>query len=320
MENAMTFLPVQENKINDVVSFWNANFSTAFHVNESMICRKVLEDKDLFLPGTFLCMEGNNIVGLIVTKVSDNSLPEYQNTAWLSSLAVKKSRRRTGIGGSMYRTAEAELRKAGIRKLIVAGEMDNFFSGIPDPSPENRSFFEKFGFTLNTGEHYDLANDVSKMDFDSLPVTIRRRPEFVTRVLAEERIPALEAFLEKEFPGRWVSEVKTFLKNGGNRAHLVVLCRDEEVKGFCKIHVSGVGGNFAEQLGDHWGSLGPIGVAEDIRGLGQGNVLLCDSLRHLKTLGARSVFIDWTILKDFYGQFGFTPWRTYLGAYKVLQD
>lgn len=318
MESKITRVPIRENQIKEIVAFWNRNFSRSFHVNEDMIRNKVINDKDLFLPATFLCVEENCIVGLIVTKISDNSLPEYQNTAWLSALAVEQTHRRRGLGSGMYRIAEDELKKAGIKKLIVAGEMDNFFSGIPDPSTGNRSFFKKLGFTLNTGEHYDLSADVSTIDFDALPVTIHRRPELVTKVLTEEDIPSLDAFLQKEFPGRWQSEMKSFLENGGERNHLILLCKGSEVKGFCKIHVSEFGGNFEKQLGSRWGGLGPIGISADIRGLGQGNVILGDSLRHLKALGARNVLIDWTILKDFYGQFGFTPWRTYLGAYKML--
>lgn len=318
MEIKMTFAPMQEKNLHEIIEFWNRNFSSAFLVNEDIIHKKILNDKDLFHPGTFLCMEENNIVGLIVTKISDNSLPEYQNAAWLSALVVERTHHRTGIGSLMYLRVEEELKKAGIQKLIVAGEMDNFFSGIPDPSPTNKGFFEKFGFILNSGEHYDLSADVSQIDFDSLPVVLRRKSEFVTKVLTEGDISALDTFLHKEFPGRWESEMQSFLENGGDRSHIVVLCRKDEVKGFCKIHISGMDKDFTEQLGNCWGSLGPIGIAKDIRGLGQGNVLLGDSLRHLKVIGAHNVLIDWTILKDFYGQFGFTPWRTYLGAYKMM--
>jgi len=39
---------------------------------------------------------------------------------------------------------------------------------------------------------------------------------------------------------------------------------------------------------------------------------------HLQELGAHKTNIDWTVLIEYYGDFGFTPWRIYLYAYKKL--
>lgn len=308
----------KKENIPEIVEVWNRNFAQSYHVNDTTLMSKIINDSDLFAPGTFVCVQEGKIVGFIATKISDNSLPEYQNTAWLSALLVDKNEQDKGIGSFMYAKAEEELKKIGILKLIVAGEMNNFFSGIPNPSEKSKSFFAKLDFQLNGGEHYDLSADVSTIDFDSLPVAVNRSEEFVSRPVSEQDIPALQLFFDTEFPGRWEYEIMTYMKNGGDFEHVVVLCRGQEVKGFCKIHVSQGEDEFTAQLGNSWGSLGPIGISKDIRGTGLGNRILCDSLIQLKRLGAHNVNIDWTILKGFYGQFGFTPWRTYLGAYKNL--
>ena len=47
-----------------------------------------------------------------------------------------------------------------------------------------------------------------------------------------------------------------------------------------------------------------------------GDYILNQSLQQLRKIGAVRVNIDWTILKDFYGQFGFKAERLYLAAYK----
>ena len=308
----------KKENIVEIVEVWNRNFAQSYHVNETMLMSKIINDRDLFAQGTFVCIQEGKIIGFIATKISDNSLPEYINAAWLSVLLVDKANQRKGLGSFMYTRAEEALKKVGIIKLIVAGEMNNFFSGIPNPCDKSNRFFSKLGFQLNGGEHYDLSADVSTIDFDSLPVTVNRTEEFVSRSLEEQDIPALQLFFDTEFPGRWEYEIMTYIKNGGDFEHVVVLCRGQAVKGFSKIHVSQGEDDFTAQLGYNWGSLGPIGISKDIRGAGLGNRILCDSLMQLKRLGAHNVNIDWTVLKDFYGQFGFTPWRIYLGAYKLL--
>ena len=65
-----------------------------------------------------------------------------------------------------------------------------------------------------------------------------------------------------------------------------------------------------------YGGLGPIGIAKKIRGKHVGDYILNQSLQQLRKIGAVRVNIDWTILKDFYGQFGFEVERPYLAAYK----
>ncbi len=281
--------------------------------------KKIINDEDLFSPGTFVCMDGHEIIGFIATKLSPNILPEYQKAAWLSTLCVDQAHRRMGLGSLMYKKAEDALKKAGVKNMIVAGEMNNFFSGIPSPSQQSRLFFSKLGFELNDREHYDLSADVSAIDFDRLAVQMNRGDEFITKPLAAGDIPALERFFDNEFPGRWKYEIMRYIKNSGDLNQVIVLCKAQEVKGFCKVFVShGISDDFTVQLGSDWGGLGPIGIANDIRGMGLGNRILCDSLKHLKMLGVHTVNIDWTVLKEFYGQFGFTPWRTYLGAYKSI--
>ncbi len=317
MESKIIVHSWEKSNVPEIAELWNRNFPQAYHVNKTMLMNKVVNDSDLFFPGTFVCIKDEKIIGFIATKISDNSLPEYQQTAWLSVLLVDEPYRRSGLGSFMYSKAEDELRNVGVKTLLIAGEMNNFFSGIPSPSKGTQMFFSKFGFELNDIEHYDLAADVSEIDFDSFPVKVNRTEDFVTKPVSQQDIPAVETFFDKEFPGRWKFEIMNYIKDGGDFNHVLLLCKGKEVKGFCKVYVShNADDEFTTQLGNNWGGLGPIGISEDVRGMGLGNRILCDSLKHLKLLGAHNVNIDWTILKEFYGQFGFTPWRTYLGAYK----
>ena len=118
----------------------------------------------------------------------------------------------------------------------------------------------------------------------------------------------LLGFLEREFPGRWVFEAKEAITEGKDPESIVILWDKDktEIVGYCMLSVDERG----------YGGLGPIGIAKKIRGKHVGDYILNQSLQQLRKIGAVRVNIDWTILKDFYGQFGFKAERLYRAAYK----
>src|SRR4030065_406975 len=63
---------------------------------------------------------------------------------------------------------------------------------------------------------------------------------------------------------------------------------------------SGPSISWRQAIGDHYGGLGPLGVAPAFRGRGLGFALLALAVEHLRGLGAEDVVIDWTTLVDFY--------------------
>ncbi len=65
-----------------------------------------------------------------------------------------------------------------------------------------------------------------------------------------------------------------------------------------------------------YGGLGPIGIAKKNQGKTCWRLYFKSVAQQLRKIGAVRVNIDWTILKDFYGQFGFKAERLYLAAYK----
>lgn len=318
MNIPLSFNPLIETDVPELTAVWNRCFEKPYQVSTQMVQDKLLHDGDTYAPAVIVCKAGDKIIGFIACKVTDNTIADLDDTAWLSTLFVEKPYRRQGIGSMLLYKAEAALKDAGYTKLLVAGELNNFYSGIPNPSPELNSFFIKQGFTLGDTEHYDLTADVSTIDFSTLLVKINRSIDYRTQTFTEHDTERFSSFLQHEFPGRWKEEMLRFIKKNGDHRYLLLLCRGPEVKGFCKIHYSSDNDGLGLHLGYHWGALGPIGIAEDIRSQALGTRILCDALEQLKAYGAHNVNIDWTVLKEFYGQFGFTPWRSYLSAYKMI--
>ena len=156
-------------------------------------------------------------------------------------------------------------------------------------------------------EHYDLEADVTQDPLiDAFDVS--GFTSYTAEPLQRGQEAALFAFLQAEFPGRWLEEMQSFLGSGGNPGEIMLLRpKNGAVCGFCKISVNPQGRS----------GLGPIGISAGVRGRRLGEFLLRQSLLQLRALGAHIVCIDWTILKEYYGKFGFLPVRRYRGGVKT---
>ncbi len=126
---------------------------------------------------------------------------------------------------------------------------------------------------------------------------------------------ALLAFFQREFPGRWRFEFQEHLRGGGRISDYLILLTDAGVEGFCQLtfedSLRPLDRFFMHGLPRPWGQLGPIGVSKACRGRGYGAALLDAGLRRLRDAGVDGCVIDWTSLLDFYGKFGFRPYRQY---------
>ncbi len=308
---------LDEQYADDILKLWNENFKQAYHVTSKMIRNKIFNDRDTFYEGSFLLQENDRLAGFIVSKVNRGTLAEYENCAWISSLVVDRKYRNRGFGKELFGRAEKELYGCGTEKIIIGGEFENFFSGIPDPSSQSLGFFSGRGFILNNDEHYDLSADISRISFDDLKIDMNKSEDYHTGEMTAKYKDKLSCFFDETFPGRWKTEVFDYLEHGGDMRNVLILWNKERIVGFCKIFISEGKDDLAASRGENWGSLGPVGISVDIRGKGLGDRILNDSLKCLQKRGAKNVIIDWTILKDFYGRFGFNPLRTYRGAYKL---
>lgn len=256
----------------------------------------------------------NELLGFIGVKKSDER-EIYPDTAWISIFAVAKGKRGMGYGRMLLEKVLSTLKASGIKKIYIGQDYDNFFSGIPDPDLNKETFFKAAGFTLNADKHYDLeGNTIGNKLIDSFD-----KKEFEKKYYCETysgNKDELLAFLSKEFPGRWEFEAEQKISCGNENEEIVLLrsISENELVGYCIL--SSEKNKAGDKTG--FGGLGPIGIAKKIRGNQVGNYILCQSLVKAGDVGVTRVNIDWTILKDFYGQFGFTAQRIYRAGYIEL--
>ena len=95
--------------------------------------------------------------------------------------------------------------------------------GVPEPLPEKHAFFEHRGYEMCIDEHYDLEADVTQDPLiDAFDVS--GFTSYTAEPLQRGQEASLFAFLQAEFPGRWLEEMQSFLGSGGKsrRNHAAV--------------------------------------------------------------------------------------------------
>lgn len=304
--------------LGDLALLWKGNFSRDYKYSEDMINDRIFKDKDFCEDASFVILENHEARGFIVTKIDNSGLTGYEKSAWISVLLVDKNYRNKGHGKKLYDKSEKAIIELGLDRIILGGELNNFFSGIPAPNVSNKSFFEKKGFIINFEDHYDLIADASHIDFSNISVPYNTELQYSIRVYEKRNLEKLNNFFDESFPGRWKQEVMSNIRSHGDFRNILLLWQNENILGFCKVYMSTTISKYDFNYGSNWGSLGPIGIDKKIRGKFLGNNLLREALINLKSRGAKNILIDWTILKDFYGQFDFKPYRVYRGAYKSI--
>ena len=315
MENVDIKL-ITKDDLDDIFALSEESFPAEYNVTKVSLRQKLIDDADKFDEGSLIIREAasGKPIGFIGTKISHSNL--YPDTGWISIVAVARDYRRNGYGRLLVSKALEALHSAGVKRVSVGQEFHNFFSGIPNPSDENLSFFNNLRFAVNEGSHYDLEAVITDNTYIESFDNSVFVGEFEVKTYNDD-YNELMRFLDAEFPGRWAYEVDTAIKTNKNPSEIVLLFdkRDNKVVGFCMLT------SYKDDEGKKtgYGGLGPIGIAEALRGRQVGNFLLRESLVQAKLNGITRVNIDWTILVKFYGQFGFRVKRTYIAAYKELQ-
>ncbi|MCB8933796.1 MAG: hypothetical protein M9921_14035 [Fimbriimonadaceae bacterium] len=218
------------------------------------------------------------------------------------------------------------LRDRGVYKLVFGADSRHFFPGCPSECTALRDFLIIEGFDEG-GEVIDLERDLSDYEPPQGCLAVlsgwdaRQRPKSAAGAttvgpIHEDDLGALEQFLEREFPGRWASDTMRMIAEEGTSEGVYGLFVADQVEGFAVTQREGQkmpfgGAVWHLDLGERWGSLGPIGVSKGVRGKGFGDALLGASLLALKEHGTKRCIIDWTTLEAFYGRHGFKPARSY---------
>jgi GNAT superfamily N-acetyltransferase len=247
----------------------------------------------------------------------DVSPPEL---GWIDAMAVLPAFQHQGIGSKLLAWAEEWLVRQGCAYAHLGGSLRPFTPGLP-AEPGSDAFFDKRGYqTLPWGHvDWDVAQDLSEYP---IPNTKYQISNATIRPGQPGDETAVHDFFQRTFPGRWRFEFEEFLKEHGRLSDYVLLWTERGVEGLARLTFQDserpLERFYMHRLPRPWGQLGPIGVSDERRGKGYGGALLDAGLRRLRERGVRGCVIDWTRLLNFYGKFGFKPYRQYRMLLKSL--
>jgi len=292
-----------EASIPEAVQIYNAFFPAKYAIDEELLRLKTVDCPVLDWGAS--CIRSD--AAFVVIKRSASSLYRGPNpdVAHITALAYRDPMEML----ELLESAKSTLINRGVAKLQFGADSAHLFPGCPSDVGTLCDFLTIGGFA-NGGEAHDLERDLGDYSNPApAPATDTYRP------CSESDLPALKAFMEREFPGRWMYDTMGKVDSDGPGT-VFALFEGNRCEGFalvqqdgCKVPIGGA--VWRQSLGPNWGSLGPIGVSKGIRGRGSGNSLLGKALEHLRDQGARRTIIDWTGLVDFYAGHGFVVTRSY---------
>lgn len=298
-----------------LAALWNRFYPEPFAVSEEIIRLNTVDCRVFDWGASIIHDTPLGISGFAIVKKSSGPTlykgPD-PDIAHLSAIAFTEP----VVGVDLFAEVKRILRNRGIARLVFGQDSRHFFPGCPLEAAPLRDFLRVEGFE-ETGESFDLERDLG--DYE-LPAKCKSLPkDFSIRPLGPSDTGPLEAFLKREFPGRWWFDTLHKVEQEGRADFVIGLFQGEELTGFAMTQDSShrlpvSGGVWQASLGDKWGALGPIGVASKLRGKGLGDLLLGHALLDLKKRGARRSLIDWTTLDRYYGGHGFEVTRRYVAC------
>ncbi|MHA6484182.1 GNAT family N-acetyltransferase [Paenibacillus sp. strain BS8-2] len=322
----MRLEPLSEQHLDKIVELWNQEWSESFPMRDRLITQNVFQDPNWLKEGSWIALDEseNHVIGFVITKGYRDDLEPFgirRDIGWIQALFVAEQRRGTGIGSGLLRRAEDALIKHGARRILLGNDLQSrLFPGLPEPDEATKRWFENRGYE-NTENVFDLVNHYSEDDQVELPA-LEGAALSVATASDRER---MEAFMTRCFPGGWDYQHREYWKRGGTGREYVLLERDGDMIGFCRIndeHSPLLAQNiyWAPTFEDPLGGIGPLGIDESYRGYRYGISIVQAAIHYLLQRGTRSIVIDTTPFVDFYGKLGYSTWRTYAKYEKNITE
>ncbi|NMB68098.1 MAG: GNAT family N-acetyltransferase [Chloroflexi bacterium] len=306
-----TFTPFERNPetCRQIADLWNAAAGPDLAFGAQFVAFNTQPMPGLAQAGR-LAWEGGCLAGAALASHVAAEGP-FQGEAWLDLLAVAPGEQRRGIGSTLLAWAEGWLAGQGGRSVHVGGSLNPFAAGLP-ADLNTQDFFFKRGYAVDEPPHeWDVVRSLK----DYRTLYPEPPPGADLRPLKPGEEHELIAFLQREFPGRWLYEVEQFFRIGGHAGDFMVLRTEIGVDGFCWMTVADSARPlerfYMHGLPRPWGQMGPLGVGAGCRGKGYGGALIDAAACHLQACGIDGCLIDWTSLLNLYGKFGYRPYRQY---------
>lgn len=310
-------LVVFNNDFQSLWELWNKNYGFIYPITAELFARNIVNHPGLFKEASFVAFENNQVVGYILVK-KEHLLPleEYNKVGWISLFLVDPKYRKQGIGTQLLEKAQIVLKNHSVKKIHLGRDYHNFFPGLPFDLKQSASWFEKRGFTSPYSTH-DLLRSINETT-PKLPIM---QSSYVIRPATTNDFPSLRQLILNNWPTRWLSEFDEYMAMGGTGEEYYIALDGSAVCAFCKVVLPSAPLKLIS-YSSTWrarfkglAGIGPLGVDQSYRGRHLGYNIVASAVNHCFGK-ATDIIIDWTNLIDFYRQFGFEIWKSYMYFFK----
>lgn len=296
-----------------LIELWNKAYGFIYPISEELFVRNIVNDSSLDKQASSVAYVEGQVVGFILVK-KEHLTPndEYNKVGWISLFFVEPKYRKRGIGSSLLKNAETVLTKAGVKKIHLGRDYHNFFPGLPIDLKQSAPWFENRGYQSSYLTH-DLIRSVNQLT-EKLPIL---NSPYEIRLASKSDLFSLRQLILDNWPNRWLDEFDEYVANGGTGEEYMIALDNGAVCAFCKVVLPDAPVNLIS-YSSTWrkrftglAGIGPLGVDRNYRGRHLGYNIVASAVNHC--IGkVTDIVIDWTNLIDFYRQFGFEIWKSYM--------
>lgn len=296
-------LPFGKRSVQSAMSLWNSRYGPQFHLSAQIMALNTIRSPGFWAEASWHASDES---AFIVCKNSSTFQGAGEH-GFISALAF--SDRNSAV--QLVQQALQQFSAVGVSVVSFGQDINHFLPGCPTTCDDVASVLEECGFVRGSVVH-DLESDLATYQ------GVSHDSKIDIRWCESRDEECLISFLNNEFSGRWPFDVQRKAKAEGGFDFVLGMFEGGECIGFAVLQKFDadsypIGGAVWQlSLGPQWCTLGPIGVAKRVRGLGLGDYLLSCGLDLLKRLGARQCLIDWTGIPEFYERHGFQITRSYV--------
>jgi beta-N-acetylhexosaminidase len=296
-----------------VFALWNSLLGDTWPVSLQTF-HNITLDIIAYQNGDHLIAEDEHtILGFLATQTKPEKR-QAQPRGEIMLLLVEKTEQRTAIGTLLLAAGLAHLKRKGMRDAQLGGGGNAYFwPGVPTNLPGAVSFFEALGWHF-TETSVDMVMNLKDYTTSAFVLERIQPLQLVFQIANQPDFSDLLRFEKANFP-QWYGY---FLSKYEQEQYGDVLYVKDHTNTIVGTVIVESGPIWQQLLGNNTGTLGAIGVAEEMRGQGIGLALAAKATEMLKTRNMTTAFLGWTWLIDWYGKLGYIVWREYQMSWKQL--
>lgn len=303
-----------------VYRLWQDSLGVQWPVPREVF-RRITLSSGVYQPGDHtVAVVADSVVGFVATQT--RHIPGVPApTGALLLVLVAASYRRQSVGRRLVAQALTGLKERGVQEVQLGGGGRSYFwCGVPTTLPEAWAFFSACGWEERE-RSVDLIQPLGRYVTPAW-VTERLRPGHITVGTARPaEAQTVLAFEEEHFP-HWLYAFVQVAAEAAWDDLVVARAPDGAIVGTSLVLAPGSswwpGAVWDAPLGGSTGAVGPLGVREDQRKQGIGLALAAFVTEALQQRGARTSYVGWTWLTDWYGRLGYRVWTEYVMAWHLL--